>query len=662
MPSYWPTYWRNQRYRRRQRWFPRRRATKTFRRRRWRRRKYRRTYYKVNRRRFYKKKKKTLKLKVFQPKTINRCKIVGFKPLFQGDSRRASFNYIQSIYAYVPDLYPGGGGWSLMIYTLDSLFEDYQHLENIWTKSNAGLPLVRFLGGKFKLYQSDSTDYIFIFDSCWPMVDTKYTHADSAPFRMLQKRHKVIMPSKQTSCRKKPYKIVKFKPPAQMTNNWYFQQDIHKTPLVMTTCTAVDLSRPFCKTTCTNNNVTLWSLNPYWFQNPNFQHFPEKTGYSPKSINEQPIYLYASLLKLNSSNKSQFVKQLIFLGNTKENIAGEILNSSNNSKSHWGNPFYHRYIERTPDTSYTIYYSTSNSTTIVTNMNNPTNLQFVEITGPIAYSLRYNPMRDTGENNKIYIIKTTTDGTLNPPDNENFIFEGFPLFYLLWGWPDWIKKLNQTTNLENNYLLIIQTKMFDESLPFYILLDIDFLDGYDPYQTHGEQYQTNWYNHENWFPKLQYQIQSIENLCKSGPLTTRNTNYLQAYMKYYFYFKFGGCPQTLEKAYDPSLQSKWPTADNVSRRIEIQNPNTAPQTELYEWDWQKDYVKKSAIERIKYHTPITEQILSSTESKNNPQALKVQEKTKEDEEEAQLFQQLHQLRHQRMLLQLKCQLKLAKYS
>lgn len=86
-----------------------------------------------------------------------------------------------------------------MVFSLGSLYEDYDHLQNIWTSSNAALPLVRYTGCTIKLFQSEETDYAFIYDRCWPMVDTPDTHADSSPSRMTQRYHKILVPSKKQS-------------------------------------------------------------------------------------------------------------------------------------------------------------------------------------------------------------------------------------------------------------------------------------------------------------------------------------------------------------------------------------------------------------------------------------------------------------------------------
>lgn len=129
-------------------------------------------------------------------------------------------------------------------------------------------------------------------------------------------------------------------------------------------------------------------------------------------------------------------------------------------------------------------------------------------------------------------------------------------------------------------------------------------------------------------------------------------------MKYQFYFKWGGCPKTLEKAYDPCLQSHWPTPDNITGGLTIQNPNTAPETELYSWDWEKDYVKQKAISRIQQYTTTPEPIISITDNKFQPPALKKQEKETEEEEEKNILFQLDQLRKKRLHLELQCKLKL----
>ncbi len=132
-----------------------------------------------------------------------------------------------------------------MVFSLDSLYEDFTLLQNYWSKSNAGMPLVTYQGCTLKFYQSEYTDYAVKIDRCWPMVDTELTHANSHPQRMLLDRKTLKIPALTTKRRRKPYKKIKIKPPSQMQNKWYFQKDICNQPLLMTTTTAISLTNPF---------------------------------------------------------------------------------------------------------------------------------------------------------------------------------------------------------------------------------------------------------------------------------------------------------------------------------------------------------------------------------------------------------------------------------
>lgn len=665
MPAYWKTY-RRRRYRTRYRpryRFYRRGIRKTLRRNNRFKRRWRRT---TKVKKTLLKKKKILKLKQWNPETIRKCKITGYKCLFQGNILRANHNYVQYLYSYVPENFPGGGGWSLMVFSLGSLFEDYNHLQNVWTTSNAALPLVRYTGCTIKLFQSENTDYIFIYDRCWPMVDTPDTHADSSPSRMMQRLHKIVVPSRKSKQRRKPYKKIKIRPPTQMQNKWYFQKDICNTPLLMTTTTAISLNNAFQENTAVSNNLIFYCLNPFIFSNPHFQHFPETTGYSHKILQGKSMYLYAHLQPKPSQDTQfkEWLKSAHFLGNTTTNQPGKTIQElhGNNTKSNWGNPFWHHYLEISAETSYTIY--TSSCTVIdavnyVNNTSSPTDAKstnFQEITGPIFYKVTYNPTKDEGYN-KIYLINTAQQLTLDEPQNKNLIIEGYPLYNALWGWTDFIKKIKDITNVDQNALLAIKTKVFDDqTLPVYIPIDTDFREGYDPYQPHTHNaMQQNYYNSLNWFPKLLYQEQTINNLCLTGPFCPRPNkfNYLQALAKYTFYFKWGGCPKKLEKAYDPCSQSKWPTPDNLQGRLTIQNPNTNPETELYSWDWKKDYVTEDALNRIRQYTITDEKIFFSPETKSTPKPLfKTTQEALQKEEKENMLLQLQRLQKLQLNLEL----------
>lgn len=663
-------YRRRNFYRKRRPWLFRRRIRNAFQRKRWRFKRRNRRKYKVKNYRTFKKR-KTITVKQFQPYTVKRCKVVGYKCLFQGGPDRTSNNYFQYVYSYIPEKQPGGGGWGLCVFTLDSLYEDYTHLENIWTTSNAALPLIRYKGCKFTFYQTEETDYIVTYDNCWPMVDTPHKHADSAPFRMLMKHHKIVVPSRQTKRKRKPY-ITKFiKPPAQMKTQWYFQKEICKTPLVMLTITSCSLRFPFAAPEAESNNISINILNPYLFKNSNFQHF-DTSGYWCKYANPdntEPLYLYASGEEnvTYENLKNGTVNTIIALANTKDHTAGiNLVNQSEEKiQSYLGNPFHEDYTSGDMH----IYISKMTPLEVLKLVNNnhtePTDAKkrSITITGNIIYTVRYNPQKDDGTTNKAYIVNNELGGLIQPPNNPNFIIEGFPLHTMLWGWTDFIRKLGEAIHFDQNYIVTIETKQVnDNKLPYLIPLDDTFIHGLNPYSpihTDPDHHiPIDAYNAKNWYPRHEYQKVTINRICMSGPACPRQPwkHYMQANCKYKFYFTLGGCPKTIEKIYNPCSQPKWPTPDNITGRYEVQDPNTHPATELYSWDWKKDYVTESAISRIRKYTQIDPKIFSIPESKNMPVILeKTQEKDEQKAEEKELELQLQHIKYRRLLLQLQLQ-------
>nr|UGV38331.1 MAG: ORF1 [TTV-like mini virus] len=666
-----PTYWKRRRanyFRKRRRpWFSTWRARKSFQRR-WRKKQYRRRRYKVKKKKFSRKKTKIV-IKQFNPKSRKRCKIIGTKCIIQGSPLRCHHNFIQYYNSKVPEKYPGGGGWSQLIFTLDSLYDDFLKMQNIWTASNCTLPLVRYRGCTMKFYQTNYIDYIVIYDYCWPMVDTYLSHADSCPTAMHLKKNKICIPSRQTQLRKKPYKKVFIHPPSQMYNKWYFQKEICTTPLLMITTTATSFTNPYCSSKAENNNITVQCLNPTIFKNFNFQQYPQTQGYWCKMAHlqhedrELPMYLYAIRNPNSLTNQTEVTKDnikslgIIPLCNPNTYTAGtEIQHNWQNNKENWGNPFYHRYLH---DETYEIYISLMSPTEAHQILTGATkkSQHVTKVIEPLIYTLRYNPETDKGNKNKAWIIKTMEYNNTNEPTDINLQLEGFPLYVLFWGWSDWVKKTKLINNLDDNGIILFETDQFDIQLPVYIPIDKDFIDGYDPYVEHSYDGTTalpSNYSQKHWYPKLKFQDQTIEKICMSGPGCPRlnNKEYMQAFVKYKFYFTWGGCPKTLEKACNPCSQPTWTTPDNMHGRLEIQNPNTNPLTELYNWDWDGDFVTTEAIERIQTHTTIDKSSFISTANKNTSQAAiqKKQKKTQEEEEKTLLFQLL-QLQQQRKQLQ-----------
>ncbi|UJO01903.1 ORF1 [Anelloviridae sp.] len=578
-------YYRRRYYQRRPRWNRYRRIRKNIWRRYWRTRR-RTPYYLRGVRKRFNRKLKYIKLKQWQPQTIRNCKVIGLRPLFQGSPERMNNNYVQSIYSFVPPEEPGGGGWTLMIETLSSLWEDWEHLKNIWTSSNAGLPLVRFMGVYLTFFQSEYTDYIVQVDRCLPMIDTKYKHADSAPNRMLLKRNVIKVPSLQTRRKKRPFKKIFVPPPSQFTNKWYFQNEVCRIPLVMITAVSCDFRYPFCASSCASNNLTLRCLNIKFFQFHNFDQYPATVGYQPKP----ETYMYSTSGRDPDAKPTETT--LIYLGDTKTNTPGTAKAKDDHKKPvNWGNPFWHHYIDGSVKVWTGTNAPTAEANTIISGLS--------EMTEPYFLTYRYNPERDKGDANRIYLVENFKNTGWLPPQNKNLIMEGFPLYDICWGYTDWQEKLHDIQNIDQHYMFVIQTDQFNEPLQAYVPIDPFFINGHGPY----EAPLTN-YDKAHWHPKQRFQTKSINDICLTGPGCCRSPygNYVQAKFKYDFRFKWGGCPKTLEQPYDPCSQPNWTVPNNFQERLQITNPESKPQTELYDFDWRRDYVSQKAIKRIQKYT------------------------------------------------------------
>nr|UGV36661.1 MAG: ORF1 [TTV-like mini virus] len=644
MPPYWRNRWRRRTWRRRRRpriWRPRR----YFRPRLWRpRRRVRRRFKNFLR---YRLKRKLLKkyLVQWQPETINKCRIKGQKCLFQAGFHRLSHNFYEYFGSYVPTLQPGGGGWGLMVFSLDSLYEDFNLLQNYWTKSNAGLPLCTYQGCKLRFYQTEYTDYLIKIDRCWPMVDTPLTHANSHPQRMLLDKKTIKVPSLRTKRRKKPYKQIWVKPPQQMQNKWYFQQDLSNTKLLMVTATACDLINPYIAAKALSNNISLLMLNTNFFQNHNFQTPSATTGYQPKNN----IFMYAATRQ--SSENPQTRQELIYLGNTKDNQPGKPMprNAGEQYKiEDWGNPFWHSYLHEE-----TYIFTSQHPPTTITDAQIQQKSGFQRMTEPYFIETTYNPDRDTGLANVAYFVPNSQGTNWEEPGDENRKISGLPLWIMMWGWTDWIKKLHQLPHLEENWILCIKSTFFADKLPAYVMIDFTFKDGKGPYNT-----ELSTFDSFHFHPRLQFQQQSNDTLACCGPGVARppSDNAVQAKMTYQFYFKWGGCPRQLEKVYDPSQQIKWATPNQRLQGLQIKDPKTSPETYFYPWDTRYDYITKKGLERVKKYTETDETLLSiQTGCKSSPETLETlkeaEDQTSDSEEEkASLQQQLRHLRHRQQQL------------
>nr|ALN98238.1 ORF1 [Chimpanzee anellovirus] len=568
---------------------------------------------------------------------------------------RLANNYAQYEASTIPEHQPGGGSFSIYRFTLEALYEQFTLVRNWWTQSNNGLPLIRYRGCKLKLYRSDDVDYVVRYCNCFPMSDTELMHISAQPSVMMLNNQKILVPSKKTKPRGKPYVIKRIPPPSQMLTKWFFQKDIARTGLLMTTISAASFDHYFIDSWAQSTNATVTSLNTTIFQSRNFQNLGT-TGYVPKP----QYYMYATT---NGSDNPQ-VKELIYLGNTLLRQQGTVINNTNlqdyNTKpEYWGNPFWHMYLNKNVTlwvgkTSHTDLFKQNNLTKRVS----PEFLTKME--QELIIKCRYNPERDTGVGNKIYILKNTrNESGWDPPSNDNLILEGFPLWLILFGWTDWQKKLGEAQQIDINYILVIQSNFLSPKLPYYVLIDNAFINNKSPFGQEDGDVTPSDNNH--WYPKLNFQYSSINILVETGPGIPRfgNKKALESKFEYTFYFNFGGCPAKQELINDPSKQPQYPVPDNILQTTSLQSPETSIESYLYSFDERRGTITKRAAKRLKEYTDSEISLFTDgRQTALDPQvhkttkAFKTQQDSTSDseEEEETLFEQLQHHRRKQKLL------------
>nr|UGV39147.1 MAG: ORF1 [TTV-like mini virus] len=642
-----PYYWRP-RYRRRRRRLWRRRARAPFRRR----------YYYWRRRRpvRIKRKLKKITVKQWQPKTIQKLKIRGQYPLFQGTVERTGNNLNQYLEAIAPTKFPGGGLWSINRFTLQSLYDLHRKARNWWTKSNCKLPLIKYLGCKVKLFRSTNVDYIYLYTTCGDMTANLETYQSAQPSILELNKNKRIMTCDNGTRNKKPYKKLFIHPPALFENKWYFQKDIAKLPLFMQITSAASLNRWYVNSKAESNTIGFRSLNTDFFKYHNFKNPSATTGYRPNS----QFLLFT--VRQHTDLQTATFRDLIYLANSKDWQPGTALGDYTNNNTNkvdeyftkiteWGNPFYSPYF----DIDYPTYLITEKTLDWIkneakkNNMNNKiTEYGFTTITSPLYWECRYNPEADNSHNG-VYI--TTIAGAQrdweNPQDTHR-VTEGLPLWLLLHGLIDYhaIAKDIQLL-MTDNILVITSDYIFPKNKSYYVPLDSEFFRGDSPYEhDHKKDYDLQY-----WHPKLNFQQRTINTIITSGPGTPKLPPDInaEAHMQYEFLFKLGGCPPPMDEVCDPLTRSTYPTPSNFLSPTLLQNPETPIEYYLSSFDERRGMLTKKAADRIKTYKDITEPMFDITGQTSTTVPIRTRETSSDETSEEEKDQETLQLdiRHQR---------------
>lgn len=511
----------------------------------------------------------------------------------------------------VPERLPGGGGFSIKNLSLYSLYQDHIYGHNIWTKTNTHYPLVRYLGCSLKFYQSQDIDYVVTYNTTWPLKSSLLMYNSMQPSIHLMQKQKIIVPSKQTQRRHKPY-IKKFiLPPTQMQNKWYFQQDLAKTPLFMLKTSSLSLDHYYIGSRMTSTNITIYSLNMAVIQHRDFGN--RNTKYYCRTLGTQLLYLYVT--KETTKIEETDCRNIIYLGNTQDYLPGLTYNEvkskspsitpeSYDDPNYRGNPFFEEYLHNdepvyTSPFSPTDYYAaikngsdTSKGKTPKQQNSNTANFTAL----PLGIQVRYNPYTDNGTGNKCYFLpaKQNQHGWDAPSDHK-LTNENLPLWILLFGFPDFQKKQALIHNIDTEYILVLNTIHTHPQKTPLIPISYTFWEGQSPYEPRHNEIDS-----ERWYLSYQYQQEMVNNICVSGPGTPKipDGTTVEAKVKYTFHFKWGGELPPMSTLTDPTEQERYPIPNNDMPTNSLQNPTTAAETYLYHFDERRGQLTEKAAKRL----------------------------------------------------------------
>nr|UGV36714.1 MAG: ORF1 [TTV-like mini virus] len=666
-------YYSRKSYKRRRRPLWRWRARGAFRRRPyryWKRQRYYRYRYRTAVRKRHRKL-PYLRLKEWQPPYIEKLKVRGAIPLFITTPERIVNNFSMYWYENVPHLTPGGGGFSIINFTLSAMYQLFEKCQCYWTKSNNEKPLIRFTGANIKLWRSEHADYISTFHSCYPLQPTLDTYNSTHPAIMtLNKRHRIV-PCRQNRHYKKPYSKLKIKPPAPMKSKWYFQQDLADKPLCMLMTSAMSLDRMYQNSTSISTTVGFKTINTEIFQYHNWE-LPLTSGY--KAADKK--YLWALDNGTTHDITKEKVENLIFLGDTKHYKEGKKIKDSIGPKgetwaakynryivteAEWGNPFMPKYLNQ----EVTVLISNKSPAELPSLMqpwsqNTTLGSFFTTPTKPLVIDCRYNPYQDSG-NNHIF-IEAVTKREQQPwelPHESKYIGHSFPLWLSMFGFIDY-EKNTVGRQVDTDFVFLIVSDYIKPPLGFYLPIDEDFLKGRSKYKE--ENTLPTVYDQQHWHPKVVMQLSSINAIGRSGPGTIKlpKQTSAEAHCTFTFYFKLGGCGPNTQTIEDPQKQPVFPTPNNILQTTSLQSPKFPLEHFIYAFDKRRDFFTKQATERMLKIFPTKETIPSITDSNLFSPTYQTQETSSEssDEESQQtqaLLQQLQQQRNKQRKFRLRIQ-------
>nr|UHK07120.1 MAG: ORF1 [Torque teno midi virus] len=546
-------YKRRKRYSRkpRKRWPRRRRRYRPARRRRRRRRRV-----KVRR------KKQTINIKQWQPDSIRKCHIKGFDVLLLGAEGKQFVCYTNVFDSWTPPKVPGGGGFSVQQYSLGWLYEQYKFRRNIWTSSNILKDLCRYIRCKITLYRHTYTDFIVSYDRQLPFDLNKFTYPDTHPANLLLHKHKKIIPSKLTKPHGRQKIKIIIKPPKQMITKWFFTSQFSSAPLFLLRAAAANFNYSRISPTATNTLIEFFYLNVQFYQNPQWGvAYPQGTQQIYKPYSSAPDHFWVKYI----DGKEQKVQL-----STTHGVA-------------YKDGYFCSSLLRAVKVK-------AEQTTPTWNAATPINVA------------RYNPNRDTGKNNSVYLMSILAS-TYRKPTDEVLFIDGLPLWMALYGFLQYVDTMKKGKGFLDSYILVVQSPAIEPASQigaqsWYMIIDKEFIEGKGPYGSY-----TTESTRSKWYPNVWSQQKTINTFVETGPFIPKYSEERQSswelHYNYDFFFKWGGPEITDPAVANPATQQKYDVPDTIQSAVQIRDPAKQKASSiLHCWDVRRGLITQAALKRM----------------------------------------------------------------
>nr|UHK05654.1 MAG: ORF1 [Torque teno midi virus] len=586
MPFWWG--------RRRKFWYGRRRTTrrrafyKRRKRRPYKRRKPRRiTRRRRRRRRKVRRKKPNLIVRQWQPDSIVLCKIKGFESLLWGAQGTQYNCSTYNMYDYTRTRYPGGGGFAVQLYSLEYLYDQWKLRNNIWTKTNQYKDLCRYLKSIFTFYRHPTIDFVIAYNRQPPFQLDKLSYMNYHPYMLLQRKHKIILPSLATNPRGRSKKRKVIKPPKQMLSKWFFQQQFSKYDLLELSAAACSLRYP--RIGCCNENrmVTLFCINSKFYQDTDWGQTPTTGYYKPYQLIPTSNLLFFS----NYAPQGYDINKFITTNRTEYPDETQYTRSI----SMEGGWFSKKVLSA--------YKITHNSQ------------EYKPV--PIVLG-RYNPALDDGVGNIVYLQTILNGHWAIPQKTPDFIIKDQPLWLAFWGYYDYLSH-TKGESIFGAHMFVIQSKYikFEQTETpntYWAFIDSDFINGKWPWDS-----PIYYHDKKLWYPTVAWQLKTINAICSTGPyvpkLDNQNQSTWELPISYSFHFKWGGPQITNEPVEDPGNKNKYDVPDTIKERVQVLDPSkNIAATMFHQWDYRRGCLTSTAIKRMQQNLPTDTSIQSDSDT------------------------------------------------